>query len=103
MKWLREKEIEFSEIPIRETPPTLGELETMLAAYDGNIRRLFNTSGMDYRSLKLKDKLPEMTEAASLALLTQNGNLVKRPFLLGEGNGTNLVGFKEDDWTSSLL
>ena len=90
------KGIHFSEIPIRETPPTIAELRTMLAAYDGEMRRLFNTSGLDYRALNLKEKLTEMSEKEALELLTKNGNLVKRPFLLDGDNGLALVGFKED-------
>jgi len=102
VKWLREKEVEFSEIPIRETPPSVGELKFVLAAYDGNIRRLFNTSGLDYRALQLKDKLPDMSEAESLNLLNQNGNLVKRPLLLDKRKAIALVGFKESEWTRIL-
>lgn len=98
VKWLKEKEISFSEIPIRETPPSMDELRTMLAAYDGELRRLFNTSGLDYRALNLKDKLAEMSEDEALKLLNQNGNLVKRPFLLDEKNALALVGFKEEEW-----
>ncbi len=98
MKWLREEGSDFAEIPIRETPPTISELKTMLAAYGGEIRRLFNTSGLDYRALNLKEKLAEMSEDESLKLLNQNGNLVKRPFLLDDSSSIALVGFKEDEW-----
>ena len=100
MKWLSEKGIEFDEIPIREKPPTKAELKEMLKAYDGELRRLFNTSGQDYRALGLKDKLPGMSESEAITLLAGNGNLIKRPFLLGEGVG--LVGFKEADWEEVL-
>lgn len=72
----------------------------MLAAYDGQIRRLFNTSGLDYRAQKLNEKLPAMDEAAALALLTKNGNLVKRPFLLGPN--VAIVGFDEQRWKDAL-
>ncbi len=99
-KWLEEKGIEFKEIPIRETPPTKAELKKMLAAYEGEIRRLFNTSGMDYRSLGLKDKLPQMADKEAIDLLNGNGNLVKRPFLLTGDSG--LVGFKEEEWKAML-
>ncbi|MAS97091.1 MAG: ArsC family transcriptional regulator [Verrucomicrobiales bacterium] len=100
VKWLSEKGIEFDEIPIREKPPTKAELKEMLKAYDGELRRLFNTSGQDYRALGLKDKLPGMSESEAITLLAGNGNLIKRPFLLGEGVG--LVGFKEADWEEVL-
>jgi arsenate reductase-like glutaredoxin family protein len=59
VKWLRSRGIAFDEIPIRETPPTLAELRAMLAAHSGELRPLFNTSGLDYRALGLKDKLPD--------------------------------------------
>jgi arsenate reductase len=100
VKWLRGHDLAFAEHPIRETPPTPAELRTMLAAHGGELRRLFNTSGRDYRELKLGDKLPAMTEAAALALLAGNGNLVKRPFLLGPG--VALVGFAEPAWAAAL-
>jgi len=101
VKWLRAHEIGFDEHPIRETPPSLAELRRMLAAQGGELRRLFNTSGRDYREQKLGEKLPTMTESAALTLLAGNGNLVKRPFLLGDG--VALVGFDEAAWKSALL
>ncbi len=73
----------------------------MLAAYGGELRRLFNTSGKDYREQKLGEKLPDMSESAALALLAGNGNLVKRPFLLG--GRVALVGFDEAVWLAALL
>ncbi|RYD17649.1 MAG: arsenate reductase family protein, partial [Verrucomicrobiaceae bacterium] len=85
---------------IRETPPSVAELKTVLAATGGDIRKLFNTSGVDYRELGMKDKLPAMSEAEALKLLATNGNLVKRPFALGDGKA--LVGFKESDWAAAL-
>jgi arsenate reductase len=101
VKWLRAHGIAFDERPIRETPPSRKDLGAMLAAYDGELRRLFNTSGRDYREQKLGEKLPAMSEAAAIALLAGNGNLVKRPFLLG-GEGA-LVGFAEKEWAAALL
>jgi arsenate reductase len=101
VKWLRAHALAFSEHPIRETPPTSAELRTMLAAQGGELRRLFNTSGRDYREQGLGEKLPALTEAEALALLGHNGNLVKRPFLLGPGTG--LVGFNEAAWAAALL
>ncbi|MGB0745034.1 MAG: arsenate reductase family protein [Opitutales bacterium] len=99
-KWLEAKGLEFEELPIRETPPSKAELKVMLAHYDGDLRRLFNTSGGDYRELGLKDTLPSMSEAEAFELLCKRGNLVKRPFLLGDGFG--LAGFKEGDWEALL-
>lgn len=87
-------------IPIRECAPTLPELKAMLARYGGELRKLFNTSGQDYRSLGLKDQLPTMGEAEALHLLNKNGNLVKRPFLILGADGW--VGFSEEDWKRRL-
>ncbi len=72
----------------------------MLAACDGELRRLFNTSGRDYRTLRLGEKLPAMSDLEAIKLLAGNGNLVKRPFLLGPG--VMLVGFDEKSWATSL-
>ena len=72
----------------------------VLDAVNGERRRLFNTSGKDYRELKLGDKLDAMSEAEALKLLAGNGNLVKRPFLLVRNTG--LVGFDEDEWSEAL-
>jgi arsenate reductase len=100
VKWLRARGVAFVEKPIRETPPSVAELQRMLAYQGGNLRRLFNTSGQDYRALGLADKFPAMTEAEALALLAGNGRLVKRPFVLGDGFG--LVGFDPDAWAAVL-
>lgn len=101
VKWLSEHGIAFEEIPIRETPPSIAELKKMLGVYDGELRILFNTSGQDYRSLGLKDRLPTLSDAEALQLLSENGNLVKRPFLLTKKGG--VVGFKEEEWEACLL
>jgi arsenate reductase len=99
-KWLRARGVGFTEKPIREAPPTLAELKATLAAYDGKITRLFNTSGMDYRALGIAEKLPGLTKDEALQLLASNGRLVKRPFLAG--NGVALVGFDEKAWAAAL-
>src|SRR6185369_13463473 len=96
MKLLAQLGLNITPIPIREQPPTIAELKTMLGVYPGDIRRLFNTSGRDYQALNLKEKLPKMSEADALKLLAQNGNLVKRPFLLSGQRG--MVGFEEKAW-----
>lgn len=100
VKFLRAAEVAFEEIPIREQPPSIRELRAALDAADGNLRSLFNTSGVDYRALELGKKLPEMPPDAALALLASNGNLVKRPFVIGLGNPR--VGFREDEWADLL-
>ena len=96
VKWLRAQGVAFVEKPIRETPPSVAELQRMLGYQNGNLRRLFNTSGQEYRALGLADKLPAMTETEALALLAGNGRLVKRPFVLGDTFG--LVGFDQAGW-----
>lgn len=101
VKWLNARGITFQELPIRETPPTLGELRKMLQAR-GELRALFNTSGMDYRAMGLKDKLPLMSEEEALKLLSTHGNLVKRPVALDPVGGAALVGFKESEWQAAL-
>ena len=100
VKWLRAHEVAFEERAIRETPPSPAELRAMLAAQRGELRKLFNTSGGDYREQKLGEKLPSLTEAAALALLAGNGNLVKRPF--ATGGGVALVGFDEAGWAAAF-
>lgn len=100
LKWLDTRGISYQVKAIRETPPTVAELETMLAAQGGELRRIFNTSGIDYRELGMKDKLPEMSQQEALKLLATNGNLVKRPFVSGCGKA--LVGFKETVWLEVL-
>jgi arsenate reductase len=96
VKYLAARKIAFTEIPIRETPPKKAELKKMLKLYDGDLRRLFNTSGGDYKALTLKDRLPAMSIDEAVDLLAANGNLVKRPFALIGDQG--LVGFKEPEW-----
>lgn len=99
LKWLEAKKIPHQALAIRETPPSQKELKTVLAAV-GDLRKLFNTSGGDYKALNLKDKLPKMSEAEAIKLLASNGNLVKRPFVLGDD--VALTGFKEEDWKQAF-
>ncbi|RTZ57985.1 MAG: arsenate reductase family protein, partial [Gammaproteobacteria bacterium] len=82
-KWLKEHGVEVETIDISQQPPTVAELRSMLG-HVGNTRKLFNTSGRQYRELKLKDKLPAMSDDEAIRLLASNGMLVKRPFLLTE-------------------
>jgi arsenate reductase len=98
--YLAKRGLAFTERPIREQPPTLAELRAMLKAQGGELRRLFNVSGQDYRELELKDKLPAMSVDQALALLAANGNLVKRPFVPLRGGG--LVGFDPAAWDAAL-
>jgi arsenate reductase (glutaredoxin) len=100
VKWLRQQEYAFEERPIREQPPSVAELERMLAASGGEVKRLCNTSGRDYRELTLGEKLNGLSTSEALGLLHRNGNLVKRPFLLGDGIA--LVGFDEAAWRAAI-
>jgi len=100
LRWLKENHVRHKVVPIREQPPTETELRRMLGFYGGNLRKLFNTSGQDYKALNLKDKLPCMSESEAIRLLSKNGNLVKRPFTLSERAG--LVGFKTEEWTAKF-
>lgn len=100
VKWLRARGLAFDERAIRETPPTPAELRAMLAAQGGAIRRLFNTSGMEYRAQQLAARLPGLAEGEALALLAGNGSLVKRPFVIGAGAA--LVGFNAPQWAAAL-
>lgn len=95
-KWLEARGIEFEELPIRETPPPEKELRLMLEARGGELRRLFNTSSQDYRDAGLKDRLEGMSPDEAFSILRETGNLVKRPFLIGEGVAVN--GFREKEW-----
>jgi len=99
-RWLREHEIPFLEKPIRETPPSKSELKQMLKLQGGQLTKLFNIAGRDYREQDLKTKLPGLNEEEALTLLSGNGNLVKRPFFLSPKVG--LVGFDEEVWNAAL-
>ena len=97
-KFLDKKSVDYKAIDITEKPPTKTELEFMLKQYDGEIKKLFNTSGIQYRELNIKDKLPTMTKKQAIDMLSKNGKLVKRPFFINGKKG--VVGFKEDIWKS---
>lgn len=98
--FLNDAGLDYEEVDIKVQPPTEEELQQMLDAYEGELRRLFNTSGMDYRAQGLKDKIPTMNKEEAFGLLGENGMLVKRPFLLTSDSG--IVGFKEDSWKSFI-
>ena len=100
LKFLNERGVAHEVIPIREQPPGAAELRRMLAHVGGDLRRLFNTSGQDYRAMKMSERLPKLTVDEALALLAANGNLVKRPFALSEKGG--VVGFKPAEWERLL-
>ncbi|TVO70554.1 Spx/MgsR family RNA polymerase-binding regulatory protein [Sedimenticola selenatireducens] len=100
-KYFGERQIDFEEIAIREQPPSLIELRQMLDAYQGDVRKLFNTSGQDYRQGGYKDKLNQLTPEQALSALAENGNLIKRPFVISDT--VALVGFNTEQWDSYFV
>ena len=97
-KWLDEQHIPYTFRDIKEENPTLEELKAWHALSGLPLKRFFNTSGLLYKELALKDKLPTMSEEEQYRLLASDGMLVKRPLLVGEG--FVLVGVKEADWAA---
>ncbi len=95
-KFLEEQGIEFQERHIVEQCPTAEELKAWRQASGLPLKRFFNTSGLKYKALKLKEKLPEMPEEEQLALLSTDGMLIKRPILVTDAGV--LVGFKPAEW-----
>ena len=99
-KWLEENKIAFDERDIKEDNPTRKELAKWHKTSGLPLRKFFNTSGMLYRELQLKDKLPNMTDDEMLDLLATDGMLVKRPLLIA-GDAV-LVGFKQVEWENTV-
>ena len=99
-KWLDEHNVEYTERHIVENNPTYDELKEWFNKSGLPIKRFFNTSGLLYKEMKLKDKLPTMREDKQLQLLATNGMLVKRPLIVGEN--TVLTGFKESEWNEAI-
>ena len=95
-KWLDATGVSYDYRDIKEENPSLEELRTWWRTSGLPLKKFFNTSGLQYKSLGLKDKLPAMTEEEQLRLLASDGMLVKRPLLI-QGD-TVLVGFKEAQW-----
>ena len=94
--WLDDHGVTYEFRNIKENNPTLAELTEWYKASGLPLRKFFNTSGLLYKSLDLKNKLPTMTEGEMLALLATDGMLVKRPLIIGDG--FVLVGFKEAEY-----
>ncbi|MDD6021481.1 MAG: arsenate reductase family protein [Acutalibacteraceae bacterium] len=99
-KWLDENKIEYELRDIKTENPTAQELSDWYKRSGLPIRKFFNTSGMLYKSMELKNKLPEMSEKEMIALLSTDGMLVKRPLLIGDD--IVLVGFREAEWAEKL-
>lgn len=100
-KWLDENGIDYTNRNIKEEHPTYTELEEWYRKSGLPLKKFFNTSGLLYKSMGLKDKLPDMTPEAQLQLLATDGMLVKRPIIV-DGD-TVLVGFKPVEWQQALL
>ena len=98
--WLQSKGLEFTARHIKEENPTAEELSLWQEKSGLELKKFFNTSGLVYKDLGLKDKLPTMTREEQLELLASNGMLVKRPIVVTED--AVLVGFKEKDWEKLL-
>ena len=101
-KWLDEHHVPYSARHIKENNPSYEELKTWYAMSGLPLKKFFNTSGLVYKSLNLKEKLPTMTEEEQLQLLATDGMLVKRPLIIME-NGTVLTGFREKEWENAML
>ena len=105
-KWLEARQMDFEQRDIKEEQPTEDELRLWIRASGLPVRKFFNTSGLKYKELKLKDRLPDMSEDEQIALLATDGMLVKRPILITDGedgqSGRVLVGFKEAQWEEIL-
>lgn len=100
LSWLEEKGIQYEVRHIKENNPTYEELKAWHKASGLDIKRFFNTSGLLYKALGLKEKLAQMTTEEKLELLATDGMLVKRPILVGDD--FVLVGFKEKEWTDVI-
>ena len=99
-KWLDEHQVAYEDRHIVEQNPTKAELKDWHARSGLPLKRFFNTSGLIYKNMQLKERLPEMGEGEQLMLLSSDGMLVKRPILIGDG--FVLVGFKESEWAAEL-
>ncbi|MBA3602417.1 MAG: Spx/MgsR family RNA polymerase-binding regulatory protein [Parachlamydiaceae bacterium] len=100
LSFLEEKKFAFIRKEITQTPPSIADLKSMLKFMNGNMKKLFNSSGQLYREMNLSEELKTMPEDDALTLLSQHGMLVKRPFLLADHFG--LTGFNEINWAQKL-
>ena len=101
LNWLEDNHVAFEERPIKEQNPTYEELKAWYQMSGMPLKKFFNTSGLLYKDMGLKDKLPQMSEEEQLRLLATDGMLVKRPLVVGADYV--LTGFKEKEWAEKLL
>lgn len=100
-KWLDVHGVTYEDRHIKEENPTVEELKAWHAKSGVELKKFFNTSGLIYKNMGLKDKLPTMTDEEKYALLATDGMLVKRPLVIGED--FVLIGFKEAQWEEKLV
>ena len=100
IRWLSEKGIEHTLFPIRDKTPTENEFLQMIKSHGGQIKKLFNTSSKDYRDPLIKERIPELSQEQIISLLQERGNLIKRPFVVGDDLA--LQGFKPDLWEEAF-
>ena len=100
LKWLEVNQVVFDERPIKEENPSYEELEAWYEMSGLPLKKFFNTSGILYKQMNLKDKLKELSEDEQLKLLATDGMLVKRPLVIGDG--FVLTGFKEKEWEDKI-
>lgn len=101
LKWLDENGVKYEERPIIEKNPTYEELKEWYQKSGLPLKKFFNASGLLYKEMQLKDKLPGMSEEEQLRLLATDGKLVKRPLVVGDD--FVLTGFKEKEWNEKML
>ena len=102
-KLLLEHSIEANYFNVKETTPTIEEFKKIIETFDLPLKKLFNTSGLVYKELGLKDKLETLSLDEALQLLHENGMLIKRPLVFDLKNDILLLGFKEEVWEKALL
>ncbi|MBE6835337.1 MAG: arsenate reductase family protein [Ruminococcaceae bacterium] len=99
-KWLDDNHIEYEDRHIKENNPTFDELKEWYSRSGMELKKFFNTSGLLYKSMGLKDRLPQMSEDGQLKLLSTDGMLVKRPLIISDS--VILTGFREKEWAEKL-
>ncbi|MDO5425239.1 MAG: arsenate reductase family protein [Eubacteriales bacterium] len=99
-KWLDSHEVAYTDRHIKEENPSAEELREWLGKSGQPLKKFFNTSGLKYKELHLKERLPELTDEEKIALLAEDGMLVKRPLVIGED--FVLIGFREKEWEERL-